>query len=101
MSHLPSADRSPAVCAIAWVSWARIRFAPAPTAVLHSRRRSPDSATWQATRAEEHAVSMVIVGPRKPKAYAMRPDATLPAVPAPHSNQHGVSLQPPPNFYYT
>ena len=36
----------------------------------------PRQARWAATSDAEHAVSTLAVGPRRPKAYAMRPLAT-------------------------
>ncbi len=55
--------------------------APPASASEHSPRRSACTARTIATSEDEHAVSTVIAGPRRPKAYAMRPEATLSAVP--------------------
>jgi hypothetical protein len=57
--------------------------APPASASVHSPLRSACDARCIATSDDEHAVSTVSAGPSKPKAYATRPDATLPARPVP------------------
>ena len=56
---------------------------PPASASEHSPRRSDCAARCSDTSDDEHAVSTVTAGPSKPNVYAIRPDATLPAVPTP------------------
>ena len=51
------------------------------TAILQSLLRSACMATCVQVSAEEHAVSMVIHGPRKPIVYEILPDAPVGPVP--------------------
>lgn len=55
---------------------------PPATAREHSPSRSDRAAACRATSDDEHAVSTVTAGPRSPRVYAIRPDATLPAEPS-------------------
>ncbi|OIK28500.1 hypothetical protein VT52_006825 [Streptomyces malaysiense] len=57
--------------------------APPANAKAHSPRPIAWAARCRATRDEEHAVSTVRAGPFRPKVYAIRPEATLPALPRP------------------
>ena len=58
-----------------------ITVAPPASASVHSPLRSAWHARWIATSDELHAVSTLIAGPSSPRVYAMRPEATLPALP--------------------
>ncbi|RPK54808.1 hypothetical protein EES42_42700 [Streptomyces sp. ADI95-17] len=60
-----------------------ITVTPPASAIVHSPLRRAWTARWRATSDDEHAVSIVIVGPSRPKVYATRPDRTLPDVPIP------------------
>ena len=60
---------------------------PPAIAAVHSPARTAAQARCSATSEEEQAVSTVSAGPRSPKTYASRPEATLPALP--------VANQPP------
>ncbi len=55
--------------------------APPASASVHRPSRSAAAARSIATSDDEHAVSTVMLGPRNPSTYEMRPDATLPAEP--------------------
>jgi hypothetical protein len=56
---------------------------PPASAMVHSPARSAWIAQCSATSDDEHAVSTVTAGPSRPKVYATRPDAMLPALPVP------------------
>ena len=56
---------------------------PPASASVHSPCRSACAARCSATSDDEHAVSTVTAGPSRPKVYATRPEATLPALPLP------------------
>ncbi|PSK61336.1 hypothetical protein B0E53_06765 [Micromonospora sp. MH33] len=58
-----------------------ITVTPPARASSHSPARSACAARCSATSDDEQAVSTVTAGPSRPKTYATRPEATLPAVP--------------------
>ncbi len=58
-----------------------ITVTPPASASVHSPRRSAWAARCRATSDDEHAVSTVIAGPRRPKVYAIRPEAMLSVLP--------------------
>ena len=63
------------------VSGPDITVTPPASASEHSPERSACTARCSATSDDEHAVSTVIAGPSRPSTYAIRPDATLLAMP--------------------
>ncbi len=54
-----------------------MRFTPPARAAEHCDIRIAEMAVWAATSEEEHAVSMDMDGPRRPKVKDRRPAATL------------------------
>jgi hypothetical protein len=57
------------------------RFAPAATVTSDSPLRSDCTAWWTATKLEEHAVSIVMLGPCQSKKYDIRFEIMLREVP--------------------
>ncbi len=91
---VPSADAAkdlqrPSVDSPCWrlksmnVSGVAMTVTPPASAIVHSPLRSACAARCSATSDDEHAVSMVTAGPSRPKVYATRPEAMLPAPPVP------------------
>eukprot|EP00966_Prymnesium_polylepis_P169853 3926960-Prymnesium_polylepis.2 len=74
--HRPLTDSIPADAAPSVPCSARTRLTASAKAWLHSAARTADVQPCVATSAEEHAVSMLILGPCNPRAKEMRPEAT-------------------------
>eukprot|EP00967_Tisochrysis_lutea_P077250 scaffold104841_cov29-Tisochrysis_lutea.AAC.3 len=66
----------PAFAATCVASGKSITLTPAHRAVAHSQCCRARSAEWLAQRAAEHAVSIDMHGPWRPKTNEMRPQAT-------------------------
>ncbi|RPK55238.1 hypothetical protein EES42_42610 [Streptomyces sp. ADI95-17] len=77
----PSPARPPWRENSANVTGVAITVTPPTSAMEHSPARRACAARCRATRDDEHAVSTVIAGPSRPKAYEIRPESTLVALP--------------------